>query len=156
MTIGYRLPTEAEWAWATRYDGGETALKYPWGDSLPVAAGSGNYADASALGFLPGALPDYHDKFPVTSPVDSFEPNARGLYNLSGNVAEWAHDPYAIRLGGSSKVERDPLGPAEGDHHVIRGSSWMHSTVTELRLTFRDYGSDARPDLGFRVARYSQ
>jgi hypothetical protein len=32
----------------------------------------------------------------------------------------------------------------------------MHSTVTELRLTFRDYGDKARPDVGFRIARYPE
>ena len=36
---------------------------------------------------------------------------------------------------------------------VIRGSSWRHAGFTELRLSYRDYGSDARPDVGFRIAR---
>ncbi len=156
MTTGYRLPTEAEWTWVARYGAGATTLKYPWGESLPVAAGSGNYADVAALGFLPAALSDYNDTYPVTAPVDSFAPNAHGLHNIGGNVAEWMHDLYAIRFGGSSQVERDPMGPAEGEFHVIRGSSWMHSTVTELRLSFRDYGSEPRPDVGFRIARYTK
>ncbi len=158
MTTGYRLPTEAEWAWAARYGGAGsgTPLKYPWGRSMPVAAGAGNYADASASGILPGVVSGYNDEFPVTAPVDSFGASARGLYNLGGNVAEWVHDLYAIRFGGSQEVERDPLGPREGEYHVIRGSSWMHSTVTELRLTYRDYGSEPRPDVGFRVARYAK
>ena len=51
---------------------------------------------------------------------------------------------------------RDPTGPAEGEYHVIRGASWMHASVTELRLSYRDYGKDARPDLGFRIARYAE
>ncbi len=51
---------------------------------------------------------------------------------------------------------RDPLGPDTGDYHVIRGSSWMNGTITELRLTFRDYGTDGRPDLGFRIARFAE
>ena len=50
----------------------------------------------------------------------------------------------------------DPAGPATGVHHVIRGSSFMHSTVTELRASFRDYGGPARPDVGFRVARSAE
>ncbi len=156
MTTGYRLPTEAEWAWAARYDAEGTARKYPWGASMPVPAGAGNYADASASGLLPGVVTDYNDQFPVTAPADSFGADARGFYHFGGNVAEWVHDYYAIRLGGSGKVERDPRGPKDGEFHVIRGSSWMHSTVTELRLTYRDYGSEPRPDVGFRVARYAE
>ncbi len=164
MTTGYRLPTEAEWAWVARYGGAGgdpgnelgTARKFPWGDSLPVPAATGNYADSSASGLLPGVLTGYNDKYPVTAPVDSFEADAGGFYNLGGNVAEWVHDLYAIRLGGSREIERDPLGPAQGELHVIRGSSWMHSTVTELRLSFRDYGTEARPDVGFRIARYAE
>ncbi len=155
ITSGYRLPTEAEWAWAARYGAG-AARKYPWGGVMPVPPGAGNYADSSASGILPGVVSGYNDQYPVTAPVDSMSADARGLYHLGGNVAEWVHDLYAIRFGGSQQVERDPLGPKEGEYHVIRGSSWMHSTVTELRLTYRDYGSEPRPDVGFRVARYAK
>ena len=154
LTTGYRLPTEAEWAWAARYAEGQTPRKYPWGDSLPVANSSGNYADGSARELLSSSLNGYTDGFPATAPVDSFEPNALGLFNLGGNVAEWAHDVYTIYPAGSSAVEQDPVGPAEGELHVIRGSSWMDSRVSELRLTYRDYGTDGRPDVGFRIARY--
>ena len=38
---------------------------------------------------------------------------------------------------------------------MIRGSSWAHGAVTELRLSFRDYGSKSREDVGFRIARYA-
>ena len=73
---------------------------------------------------------------------------------MGGNVAEWMqrslrHQPLP-RAGG----EVDPLGPESGEFHVIRGSSFLQSTVSELRLTSRDYGRTAAPDLGFRVARY--
>ena len=47
------------------------------------------------------------------------------------------------------------MGPPSGSFHVIRGSSWRHGTVVELRLSFRDYGKDPRDDLGFRIARYA-
>ena len=48
------------------------------------------------------------------------------------------------------------IGPEQGDYHVIRGSSWAHGTVTDLRLSFRDYGTEPRDDVGFRVARFVQ
>ena len=152
-TDGYRLPTEAEWAWAARYEGGAGSQKYPWGDSLPVASGSGNYADASAKGILPGTISGYDDSHPATAPVDSFAPNAIGLFNLGGNVAEWVDDYYSIYSSSTSTIEQDPAGPDEGQYHVIRGAGWMDSTISELRLSFRDYGDKARPDVGFRIAR---
>jgi formylglycine-generating enzyme required for sulfatase activity len=154
-THGYRLPTEAEWAWAARYPDGKTAIKYPWGESLPVPPEEGNYADASAGDLLSNTLNGYNDGYPVTAPVDSFAPNPLGLFNMGGNVAEWVHDIYGVHGSSSAGVEVDPVGPAEGELHVIRGSSWMDASISELRLTYRDYGNDGRSDVGFRVARYA-
>jgi formylglycine-generating enzyme required for sulfatase activity len=156
LTTGYRLPTEAEWAWAARYPDGRTALKYPWGQSLPIPPRSGNYADASARGVVSSALPGYDDRYPATAPVDAFSPNALGLFNMGGNVAEWVHDLYAIRPVASGEGASDPTGPTRGTAHVIRGSSWMDAAATRLRLSYRDFGNGARPDVGFRVARYAR
>jgi len=156
METGYRLPTEAEWAWAARFPDGQTPQKYPWGNSLPVRPDSGNYADESADDVLPQSLPNFDDHYPSTAPVDAFEPSALGLFNMGGNVAEWVHDYYTIYSAASTDVETDPLGPQDGQYHVIRGSSWMDSNISELRLTYRDYGDKARPDLGFRIARYAE
>ena len=150
---GYRLPTEAEWAWSTRYNKGNM-LKYSWGNQLPPAPDSGNFADRSGAAILGNIQATYNDKFAVTAPVGSFPANDRGLYDLSGNVAEWVTDFYEIKTGLSQKIEKDPLGGEKGDYHVIRGSSWAHGTMTELRLSFRDYGSEPRNDVGFRIARF--
>ncbi len=153
QSTGYRLPTEAEWAWAARVTL-EGLLKYPWGDQFPPTAEAGNFADLSAGSLLGRIVPDYDDGFAVTAPVGSFSPTTAGLYDLGGNVAEWIHDYYGQVTKASGRIEMDPMGPEKGGFHVIRDSSWRHGTVVELRLSFRDYGDKARDDVGFRIARY--
>ena len=110
----------------------------------------------AARDLTPSHLPGYLDGYAASAPVGSFAPDALGIYDLGGNVAEWNHDVYSIAPGGGSRgpVETDPLGPESGPHHVIRGSSWKDASITRLRLSFRDYANIGRPDVGFRVARY--
>lgn len=151
---GYRLPSEAEWAWAARVKGKSLLLKFPWGDAMPPPAQSGNYADTSASGFLAKVVPAYNDGYLASSSVGKFNANSKGLFDMGGNVAEWTHDFYDIKLGTPNKAQVDPLGPDTGKFHVIRGSSWAHGTVTELRLSYRDYNAKSRDDVGFRIARY--
>ena len=156
MNTGFRLPTEAEWARVARFPDSGVGRRYPWGDSLPVAKGAGNVADRSAAGLIRSALDGYEDGFAATAPVGSFEPNALGIHDLTGNVAEWIHDIYSVRPAAPGAVVTDPLGPNEGELHVIRGSSWTDYSVSELRSSYRDYGRELRPDLGFRIARYAE
>lgn len=153
MTTGYRLPTDAEWEWAARHENGGKLRRYPWGDALPVAPNSGNYADNTGRIVLQDVIPGYDDGYAVSAPVGKFPPNPLGLYDLGGNVAEWAHDYYAVSID-AAQVAVDPLGPAHGKHHVIRGSSWKQASVTDLRLSARDFGDAARNDVGLRIARY--
>ncbi|AMN45672.1 hypothetical protein ACG33_00830 [Steroidobacter denitrificans] len=155
MTTGYRLPTDAEWEWAARYETATRLRRYPWGDTLPVVPRSGNYADATARLILQDVIPEYDDGFAASAPVGRFPPNPLGLHDMGGNVAEWVHDLYTVGLS-TSQPAVDPMGPAEGRQHVIRGSSWRHSSVTDLRLSARDFGDAARNDIGFRIARYAQ
>jgi len=152
---GYRLPTEAEWAWAARYEN-SVMITFPWGKTLPPSPKSGNYGDRSAAKLLGNILINFDDGYKVTAPLKKFPPNSKKLYGFGGNSAEWVHDFYAIKTGLSLATEVDPSGPEKGDYHVIRGSSWAHSTMTELRLAFRDYHNQSRNDVGFRVARYAQ
>ncbi|MEZ5596576.1 MAG: PEGA domain-containing protein [Pseudomonadales bacterium] len=150
---GYRLPTEAEWAWLARHVADDKPqLRFPWGDAMPPPDRQGNYADRAASHIVAREIFQYNDNFVVTAPVGSFKPNHKGLYDIGGNVAEWINDWYAA----GDQAGTDPLGPASGKFHVISGSSWMQGTVTDLRLAYRDYGTDARPDLGFRVARFAE
>ena len=151
---GYRLPTEAEWAWAARIDSQSVSHTFPWANDLyPPIQLSGNYADQSARGFLSFTLPNYNDQYPVSAVVGSLSPNSKGLYDISGNVAEWVNDYFDIRPNRSEPTV-DPRGPEQGNKHVIRGASWALASRTELRLSYRDSGTDGRIDLGFRVARY--
>ena len=122
--------------------------------TLPPPEQAGNYADLSAAYVIGGVINKYNDTFTVTAPVASFKPNAKGLYDLGGNVAEWINDFYGTQLNLSGKAELDPVGPKEGKYHVIRGASWAHGDVTELRLSYRGYGDGSRNDVGFRIARY--
>ena len=151
--LGYRLPTEAEWAWSARLVGGTNLLRFPWGDQLPPPDKHCNYADQSAVHTVGRIIFGYNDNYITSAPVGTFPPNDKGVYDLGGNVAEWVHDFYEIP-DGSSVV--DPLGPPQGEYHVIRGASWMHGTVSDLRLSGRDYGIDPRPDVGFRIARFAE
>ena len=155
LSDGYRLPTEAEWTLAMRYAGQRQARKFPWGTNWPPPKDSGNYADRSSIELVPSLLPSYDDGFPSTSPVGSFKPNALGIYDGGGNVAEWVNDFYTVPTPGITTPVVDPTGPDRGTSHVIRGSSWRQAGQQQLRLSYRDFGTKARPDVGFRIARFA-
>jgi formylglycine-generating enzyme required for sulfatase activity len=153
---GYRLPTEAEWAWAMRHQGGNGALKFSWGKDWPPVRDAGNYADRSAADLVPTIIPSYDDGFASTAEGGKFPPNAIGIFDGAGNVAEWVNDFYTVPTPGLTTPVKDPIGPDNGNSYVIRGSSWRHAGPTEIRLSYRDYGNSARPDVGFRVARFAE
>ncbi len=155
-TTGYRLPTEAEWAWAARYNGGGGPRRFPWGQEMPPAPKSGNFADRSARSILANVLVTYEDGYPVTAPTGRFPPSPLGLYDLGGNAAEWVSDLYTVYSTPSPEVAVDPTGPLEGQYHVIRGSGWRHASISELRFSYRDFGDSGRLDVGFRLARYAE
>jgi len=152
--MGYRLPTEAEWALVARYAGNKEPLRFPWGDAMPPTRGSGNYGDESARNLVKYYVAGYTDSYRGTAPGGTFPANKLGMYDLGGNVAEWIHDYYSASTVNKKDVLKDPSGPETGTSRVIRGASFMHGRFSQLRWTFRDYGLDGRNDLGFRIARY--
>ncbi|MCY3542323.1 MAG: SUMF1/EgtB/PvdO family nonheme iron enzyme [Gammaproteobacteria bacterium] len=154
-SIGYRLPSEAEWSWAARnVEGQADLLHFPWGAEFPPPEHRvGNFGDTAAQHIVGRIIFDYNDNYTVSAEVGSFSPNSKGIHDLGGNVAEWVHDFYDIPAVDSTV---DNLGPIQGQYRVMRGSSYLHGTITDLRLSFRDYGTESRADVGFRIARYAK
>ena len=85
----FRLPTEAEWEYAAR--GGRDMAKYPWGN--PYIR---NSKGCMLANFKPGRGNYYDDGFAYTAPVASYFANDYGLYDMSGNVAEWCEDALTL------------------------------------------------------------
>ena len=153
---GYRLPTEAEWVWALRFGANQSASKFNWGEEWPPRRDAGNFADRTSADILNSYILNYDDGFVSSAPVGKFPANALGLHDGGGNVAEWVNDFYTVPTPGVTKPVVDPYGPGRGNNYVIRGSSWKHSGMTELRMSYRDYGIAPRNDLGFRIVRNAE
>lgn len=153
-STGYRLPTEAEWEWAARVPPQGDPTVYPWGNRFPPRGRSGNFAGGSAASAVGARIEAYDDGFGVSAPVGSFPPNLRGIYDLDGNVAEWVHDVYDASPASAQGV--DPMGPAAGEQHVVKGGSWASATPEQLRAPYRTQASAGAPTIGFRIARYAR
>jgi formylglycine-generating enzyme required for sulfatase activity len=129
----YRLPTEAEWEYAAR--AGSTSA-YSFGDDTRQLVGYAWYLNNSKW---------------KTWPVGQMQPNARGLYDMHGNVWEWVQDWYDDEYYSRSPGT-DPKGPSSGSYRVYRGGGWGDST-RNCRSAARQYAPDDRySDLGFRLA----
>lgn len=138
----YRLPTEAQWEYACR---GGTAGATAFGNSL-----TGNQANFN--GIYPYNATEKGPYLRRTTAVGSYKPNAWGLCDMHGNVAELCRDGYAEkRMGG-----RDPEVTQATSHRLFRGGGWG-SNGGLCRSAFRlKIERGVRDDyLGFRVAAVS-
>ena len=153
-STGYRLPTEAEWAYVSRSRPDGSSATYSWANQLyPPSTAVANFADRAAAVLLPFTLANYRDGFTVSAPVASFSSNRFSLFDLDGNVSEWVNDYYTSRpMAADNKT--DSYGPESGDLFVMRGASWTLAGRSELRLAYRNSGSAGKLDVGFRLARF--
>jgi formylglycine-generating enzyme required for sulfatase activity len=140
----YRLPTESEWEYACRAG---TATQFYYGTNLlsGMANFDGRY-EYLGTGTVFNVTGVFLNR---TVPVGGYQPNARGLYDLAGNVWEWCQDWYTNYPAGAVI---DPQGPPAGTQRVFRGGS-LNATGAACRSASRDKTdpSTAVNTIGFRV-----
>jgi formylglycine-generating enzyme len=150
----YRLPLETEWEYAAR--GGLDLSMYPWGGPY-----TRNYEGCFLANFKPLRGNYIDDGNVYAGKVGSYEPNEYGLYDMSGNVAEWtsgAYHPSAYifqhDLQPNYEYNATPQDPPVMKRKVIRGGSWKDIAYF-LQTSSRDYEyqDSTKPYVGFRNVR---
>ncbi len=149
----YRLPSEVEWEYAAK--AGSRALQ-AWGGNASRHCDHANSNDRSTMERYPLAWRsvDCRDGFSDVAPVGSLRPNAFGLYDMIGNVWEWAEDCSSLSYFGRPADARPWIWEGGCKRRIQRGGGW--STGPERsRPGFHGDGDDEdRADFaGFRVAR---
>ena len=146
----YRLPTEAEWEYASRAGSQEA---YSWGkdiDCTKAMYSNNTVKSEDCLDYVRsrGLATD------SPAPVKSYPPNAWGLYDMHGNVWEWVQDWYG---GYPPTAVVDPQGVETGTERVRRGGSWF-KYGRACRSANRNFAHPATKHntLGFRVVKEVQ
>jgi len=148
---GRRLPSEAEWEYASR--GGLVDKRYPWGDELHDPAAP----EAWRCNIWQGEFPSRNtldDGYLATAPVRSYAPNGYGLWQTVGNVWEWCADWFDAGYYERSP-RRAPTGPERGSARVMRGGSFLchESYCNRYRNSARSSNTpdSSSANVGFRT-----
>ena len=157
--LTFDLPTEAQWEYACRaatttaLNSGKNLTYGGQDEGDPAMDEVGRYRFNGG-----GTVADtYEDNIQDcttehgTARVGSYLPNAWGLYDMHGNVDEWCLDWLASRY--DTTQDTDPVGPATGRMHMIRGGSWP-CIAAACRSANRNqhYPSVCTRTIGFRIA----
>ena len=152
----FDLPTEAVWEYACRA-GTTTALNS--GKNLTSAQRDANMAEVGRYWYNGEQwYMSYSPSSTVvlgTAKVGSYQPNAWGLYDMHGNVSEWALDWYQSRSSFTASAVADPVGPPSGSCRVLRGGSWRTTSASYCRSASRGCDNPSREydgiHIGFRL-----
>ena len=147
----FRLPSEAEWEFAAR--GGRDLAPFPWGG--PYAR---NQQGCVLANFKPMRGDYVEDANAYTAPVESYSPNDYGLYNMSGNVAEWTNTAYdetvydfSWDLSPEYVYHAKANDPPALKRKVIRGGSWKDiGYYCQTGTRTYEYMDNAKASIGFR------
>ena len=125
----FSLPTEAQWEYAAR--GG-----------------------AKSQGSLYAGDPEWlwyskKNEGPHDIKLDA-SVNELGIYQMSGNVAEWCLDYYDEDFYEESADSHNPINK-KGENHVVRGGSFEDSDKENVTVYYRDDSNAAKPYIGFRL-----
>jgi formylglycine-generating enzyme required for sulfatase activity len=131
----YRLPTEAEWEYASRGRQKIKGYKY---------SGSNNIEEVAWY---------CRNSRGKTHTVGNLKPNELGLFDMSGNVWEWCNDWYGSDYYKNSP-KSNPSGPTTGSFHVLRGGSGYDS-AGDCSVSYRNYRApgDRNDNIGLRIVR---
>nr|WP_246189346.1 formylglycine-generating enzyme family protein [Pseudoxanthomonas kalamensis] len=150
---GYRLPTEAEFEYASR--AGREG-RYPWGNGQPPP-GTGNLTGGNDVApngrHWSNAFVGYGDGYWGPAPVATFQPNAWGLYDLGSNISEWVADCWHASYRRAPADGRAWFNPG-CRARVVRGGSWSSGPVQTRAAWRSSVDSDmTSARIGFRVVR---